>query len=407
MSWMVGMPNLGHTMEEGKVSEWLKRPGDPVRKGEIIAVVESDKASFDIESPADGVLARIDAVADTTVAVGTAIGWVVAPGEQLDAAGPGTPPAGAAAPVPASPASAAGARDGAAAARGRISPAARALAESEGLDWQSIEGSGDGGMITRDDVREAIAAARGSGAAPPAAGASPSQPAAAGVSPSRQAAPAPAANTAAMRRAIAQATQQAWTTIPHVPLLRHAVVDELQARHPAQLTAAIVRASALALQEHPSFNGWYLDGGFQRASTSDMAVAVATAGGLMMPVVKGAQDLSVAQVHERMGLLAQQAREGRLDGSALLGASFAVSTLGRWGVEAFAPIISAPQVAILGVGGVARRPRETPTGGIGFVSAVGLTLVFDHRANDGVEAAKFLATLVACLEQPDRLQPST
>ena len=212
MSWMVGMPNLGHTMEEGTMSQWLKQVGDPVKKGEVIAVVESDKASFDIESPADGVLGRIQALEGVVVPVGDAIGWVIEPGEQLDAP---TQAAGAQAPLPAAAAqglaaSAAPAVSGnVSKGNARISPVARALAESSGIDWQAMTGSGDQGMITRDDVRGLIAS-RSKGSALPAA---PAPSLRAGASP--------------MRRAIAQATQQSWSTIPHVALHSHAEADAL------------------------------------------------------------------------------------------------------------------------------------------------------------------------------------
>lgn len=375
MSWKIGMPNLGHTMEEGKVSEWLKAIGQPVNKGEVIAVVESDKASFDIESPADGVLGAIYADADSVVAVGEAIGLVIAPGEAVTQA-----PVDVAS-VPDRPQQpvhrdASSAQPTERAARGRISPAARALAEASGLDWQAIVGSGDDGMITRDDIRE-HAAARTSDKATP-------------LSP--------------MRRAIAEATGRAWQTIPHVPLHSHADVTALVAAGGSGITAAIIRACGLALGEHPAFNGWLIDNAFKPSRHSDIALAVATPTGLVTAVVSAAQSKSISALHTEIGSLAASARLGRLDGAKMTGASFTVSSLGRWGVDAFAPIIPAPQVAILGVGRIDRVAREGPGGSVIFASEICLTLVFDHRANDGVQAAQLLSCIVGYLESPGRME---
>lgn len=377
MSWKIGMPNLGHTMEEGTVSQWLKKVGDSVSKGECIVIVETDKASFDVESPANGTLLAISAQAGAVVPVGEAIGLVGEAGEIAQAAEAATVmmvnairAALGAVPTAASTASAPRAR------RIRISPVARALAEELGVDIETIEGSGEDGMITRDDVR---AHAAGASCAPVVQPLSP------------------------MRRAIADATTRAWQAIPHVSLQSHADVTELVAAQESNLTAAIARACALALGEHPAFNGWLIEQGFKPATSADIGFAISTPGGLVTAVVTAAQSKSTAQLGQELRNMAESARAGRLDGSRMTGASFTISSLGRWGVDAFSPIISAPQVAILGVGRVARVARETSEGGIRFASELGLTLVFDHRANDGVAAAEFLGAIVGYLEQPVRL----
>ncbi len=375
MSWKIGMPNLGHTMEVGTVSQWLKAVGDVVAKGDVIVIVETDKASFDVDSPGDGTLAEIHAVAGTEVPVGASIGLVLAINESLVSPPPQSTPQESIRPPPA--AVEAPPADTSRAARGRISPAARVLAEALGVQWEGLRGSGDDGMLTRDDIR-ALAA---SGEANPR--------------------PLP---LSPMRRAIAQATEHSWRSIPHVPLQSRAEVDVLRASGGRSLTAAIVRACALALREHPAFNGWLVDNAFQPGRHADIALAVSTPGGLVTAVVAQAESKSVRTLGEEIGTLAAQAREGRLDGSRMTGGSFTVSSLGRWGVDAFTPIIAAPQVAILGVGRVNRVAREAADGGVRFASEIGLTLVFDHRANDGVEAARMLASIVAYLEQPDRLE---
>lgn len=381
MSLKIGMPNLGHTMEEGTVSEWLKAVGEGVKSGEVIAVVESDKASFDVEAPADGVLIAIVAVAGSVVPVGQTIGLIGVAGQaavpqnlQADTAA-----AGAASLVRGS------------ASRGKISPAARALAEELGVDWQVIEGTGDGDIITRDDVREQADRMHTNVVPGPASSDSPGKAASEGKS------------LSLMRQAIARATQRAWQSIPHVPVSSHADVTQLLRSGEKTLTAAVARACALALDEHPAFNGWFEGVTFKAAKAAHVAVAVSTAGGLVTVVIEHANRKSQAQIGDELGVLAQSAKDGRLEGKKMTGATFTVSSLGRWGVDAFAPIISAPQVAILGVGRVNRVAREADDGSARFSSEMNLTLVFDHRANDGVEAAQFLAAIVCYLEQPHRM----
>ncbi len=375
------MPNLGHTMEEGKVSEWLKQVGQPVSKGEVIAVVESDKASFDVDCPADGVLLAIHAPAGTVVLVGGVIAEVGAPGTKLGSAAPAaSASAPAAVPAAAQSVPAPAARNG----RVKISPAARTLAEELGVDPQDITPAGEDGMITRDDVR-AHAQSKAAPAAPAARSKSRIKP------------------LSAMRRAIAEATARSWQTIPHVPLHGHADVSSLQASG-LNLTAAVARASALALMQHTNFNGSLIEQGFEQVGDVNLAVAVATDAGLLTVVMPAAQNQSVAQLQSQLAMLAQQARAGTLSGQHMLGGSFTISSLGRWGVDAFVPIIAAPQVAILGVGAVQRVAREGQSGSLRFVSELGLTLVFDHRANDGVQAAQLLAAIVNLLEHPEQLE---
>jgi pyruvate dehydrogenase E2 component (dihydrolipoamide acetyltransferase) len=240
-----------------------------------------------------------------------------------------------------------------------------------------ISGTGEGGMITRDDVKAAAsaAAARSPGAEP----------------------------LPPMRRAIAEATERAWRTIPHVTLMRRADVTDLVTTKRHSLTAAVVRATAIALMKHLRFNGWLVDGAFHARADADIGVAV-SAGGLRMPVVRAAQKLPVNAIAAEIESLAASAKAGALEGSRLTDASFSVSSLGRWGVEAFTPVIAGPQVAILGIGAVDRVAREAPGGGIHFRSEMTLSLVFDHRANDGAEAAEFLADIVAGLSDPASLE---
>lgn len=376
MSWKIGMPNLSHTMEEGKVTEWLKRVGDPVARGEAIAVVESDKASFDIEAPADGVLLSIDADAGAVVPVGAVIGAVGKAGEivdKVDEVRPAAAPSIAGNGVAVAPV-----RDQARRRAMRMSPAARVLAQELGIDPDEVVASAEDGIVTRDDVRAHAARAGGQG-------------------------PAQAVPLSPMRRAIASATERAWRTVPRVALNSRADVGALvEAGTP--MTAAVGRATALALKEHKSFNGWLLEEGFRPSADVDLSFAVSAGGGLVTAVIPKAERKSVSDIDTELKGLARQAREGALDGGRMVGGSFAISTLGRWGVDSFDPIISLPQVAILGVGRIDRVAREAPDGGVRFASEMQLSLVFDHRANDGVEAAQLLQSIVALLEKPEHME---
>lgn len=380
MSWQIGMPNLGHTMEEGTVAKWQKQVGDVVEKGHVIVTVESDKASFEVDSPADGVLLAILANDGAVVPVGAIIGIVGAPGEAVTAEYAPAPTSRvepesgvtAGAPVPLPRAERAD--------RVRISPAARRLAEELGIDPRDVVASDENGVITRDDVLAHSNAVKSADSA--------------GIP------------LTPMRRAIARATEHAWQTIPHVALTSQANVGPVADSGQA-LTAAIGLATALALLEHGNFNGWLIDGAFRPSDTINLAFAMATPGGVLAAVVSDAQAHSVAELNSKIKSLAAEARAGRLGGPQMLGGSFTVSTLGRWGVTSFSPIISEPQVAILGVGQVSRVAREGADGAVRFVSELALTLVFDHRANDGVEAAQLLASIVANLENPERLKART
>lgn len=370
MAWKVGLPNLGHTMESGTVSEWLMAVGDTVSAGDVIGLVESDKATFDIEAPGEGVVLALYVNAGTEVPVGTTIALVGAPGEEAETDQSSALPAPA--PVAQPPEVAQPATEP---LRRRVmaSPAARRLAEELGVDLGTVTGMGDEGMISKEDVT-AAAAATTSGTA---------------MSP--------------MRQAIAEATSKAWATIPHVALTSHADLPDTGGSGSGALTARVVRAAALALQAHPGLNGWLTGNRFERSGRSHIGVVVAVEDGLVPVTVADADRKPVDEITKEIAGLAADARAGTIKGAQTAGASFTVSSLGRWGVDTFSPVISAPQVAILGVGRVRRVAREAVDGGVRFVSELGLTLVFDHRANDGVAAAECLAAIVAHLENPDGL----
>lgn len=362
MSWKIGMPNLGHTMEEGKVSEWLKDVGDQVLKGEVIAVVESDKASFDVESPADGFLTHIHVQGGNTVSVGTAIGEVAV---QME---------------PSVSASALSTK----ANRIAASPVAKKLAQELGLDLSLMTPSSPDGLISKADVQKF-----------------------ADLQMPKDVLEKSEPSSTNIRRAISTAVTHSWQTIPHVALHSHANVDVLMNFVNAEITSSIVRACALALVRHPRLNGWQMEEGFKFADQVNMGISISLPSGVVNAVIHKAEAHSITSISEKIKSLAEHAKTRQLSGKDITGASFTVSNLGRWGVDSFAPIIDAPQVAILGVGRIQKVAVESDAGAITFQKKLSLTLVFDHRANDGVEAAQLLQSIVGYLENPSLMESST
>ena len=392
--WKIGMPNLGHTMEQGTVREWLRKEGESVRKGDVLVVIETDKAAFDVESPGDGVLLKIVVPDGTVVPVGATIGVVGAPGTPLPdlgpaAAGVATGPT-AQVRVETVPASTPGKPAG----RRQVSPVARSLAQELGVDLSLVEGTGPGGLVTKDDVRRtAESSGRGRDAAVPAAGL-----AEAGIT---------VVPLTSMRRTIAERMQRSWRETPMVTLVTHAEVTALlDARHAGGarvgINELILRATAVALTQHPRLNAWWREGELRQVRDVNLGVAVAVDDGLVVPVVRRAQQKSVTEIGAEVAALGEKARRSGLGAADVADGTFTVTNLGAWGIDLFTPIINPPQVAILGVGRANRVPRETPAG-LTFVTELALCLVFDHRAVDGAGGAAMLKTLVELLGDPARV----
>jgi pyruvate dehydrogenase E2 component (dihydrolipoamide acetyltransferase) len=423
--WKIGMPNLGHTMEQGTVREWLRKEGDHVRKGDVLVVVETDKANFDVESPGDGVLLRIVVAEGTVVPVGATIGVVGAPGAPLPDLGPAEIRAshaaraearaetGADAPMAGAPVGtvsgavpapvetvATGAPATTSAGRRQVSPVARSLAQELGVDLARVEGTGPGGLVTKEDVRRAAESPR------------PAPVAAAPVASGRAEAGITVVPLTSMRRTIAERMQRSWRDAPMVTLVTHADVTALlDARQGAGprvgINDLILRATALALGRHPRLNAWWQAGELRQVRDVNLGVAVAVEDGLVVPVVREAQRKTVAEIGAEVAALGEKARRQGLGAADVADGTFTVTNLGAWGIDLFTPIINPPQVAILGVGRVNRAPRETPAG-VAFVSQLALCLVFDHRAADGAGGAAMLKTLVELLGDPARvLAPAT
>jgi len=372
------MPSLGADMDEGKLLEWKVKAGDAVKRGDLVAVVETPKAAVDVEIWQSGVIEELVAKPGDTVPVGGVLarlrGVEEAPAPKKAEAGP--------APV---------------ATRHPVSPAARKHARELGVDVESLAGSGPHGSVTVEDVERAA-----KGAPKPAA-----KPAA------TPEAPAPD-KALAMRRAIAAAMSRSKREIPHyylsqtIPMRR--AVDWLTAHNEKRPVAERVlmgalqlKAVALALKDFPDLNGFWKDDAFQPASGIHLGVAIALRqGGLVAPAIHDVAELGLEELMKALSDLVRRARAGSLRSSEMSDPTLTVTNLGDLGVDEVFPVIYPPQVAIVGFGRVAPRPWAED-GMIGAVPAVTASLAGDHRASDGHRGARFLAAVAARLQEPEAL----
>jgi pyruvate dehydrogenase E2 component (dihydrolipoamide acetyltransferase) len=419
------LPRLGWTMEEGTLVEWRKQDGDPVKPGEVLFIVESDKALNEIESFDEGIL-RIPPDSPppgATLPVGTLLAYILSPGEAMPAGRAVSTPAAAAAPAePAAAPSASASRRGGP----PISPRARRLARQLGVDWSSLKGSGRSGRIAERDIQAAARAPRVSPVArrlAQEAGVDLSALAAQkpGARLSRQdveaalAAP-PAAGEALplspLRRLIAQRLGESSRTTAAVTLFAEADATELvelrqrfkEALSPRQQRVPtyndfFLKLTALALAEHPALNASWQEDAIQVHGRIDLGMAVDTDAGLLVPVLRQADCLSLQQLAEESAALAEGARTRRLKPEQLQGATFTVTNLGMYHIDAFTPLIDLPQCAILGLGRIALRPA-VHQGQVVPRHQVVLSLSFDHRVVDGGPAARFLDAVRQYTEQP-------
>ena len=412
------MPRLSDTMERGTIARWLKHEGDTVVAGDVVAEIETDKATMEYQSDIEGVLLRI-LVGDGEIAeLGAPIGLVGAADEDVSgfAAANGTPPAAAdAATAPASAPAAAVAGPAESAVEGiKASPVARRMAQDAGLDLRGLTGSGPDGRIVRIDIERAISgetpAAEPTAAEPATASASPPPTAAAQAAPS---APSEAESFApsTMLRAVASRMVASKTQVPHFYLEREIDMQAALAFR-AELNAAwegsgdklsvndlVVRACALALQEHPTFHrSWYGDRIVQHSS-SHVGVAVALEEGLIVPVVRGADALSLRELSGVSRDLTQRARAGQLHQREIEGGTFTVSNLGMLDVTNFQAVINPPEPGILAVGAAVER-AVVRAGEIVIRPVMSVSLSVDHRAASGADGARLLQTIVQLLEHP-------
>jgi len=425
------MPALSPTMTEGTLSRWVKKEGDAVKSGDVIAEIETDKATMEVEAVDEGVLAKIlVSEGSQGVAVNTPIALLLEEGEDASAlaglGGAKVAPAAGAPPPAASPAPVA-APAPAAASGGRVfaSPLAKRIAGDAGLDIATVHGTGPNGRVVKVDVEAAIAAPK-SVAAPvpviapasvpvPAPKPAPAQAPAKGVDAKAWADQLGmtyrAEPLSSMRKVIARRLSESKQTVPHFYVTVDCRIDALLKTR-AELNAGleeggrlsvndfVIRAAALALKKVPEANASFSDEAMLYYDHADISVAVATPTGLITPIVKRAETKGLAEISAEMRDLAKRARDGKLKPEEFQGGTFSISNLGMFGVREFQAIINPPQGAILAVGAGEKRPVVGADGSIVAATVMTLTLSVDHRVVDGAVGAKFLKVLKGFIEAP-------
>ncbi|HVW20630.1 MAG TPA: pyruvate dehydrogenase complex dihydrolipoamide acetyltransferase [Opitutaceae bacterium] len=424
MADIIEMPKLSDTMTVGTLIKWLKKEGDKVASGDMLAEVETDKATMELECFFDGVILKIFTPAGSQVPIGAALCAIGKPGEKVDAPAGGKPaaapeapkasaPAQTAAPQPttpspANPAPAAAPAPAPAPAGGRlrISPLARKLAAAKGIDPSGIAGSGPGGRIVRADI-EAAASGSGRAAARTSSAAAPAPAPAGGAF-------APASN---MRATVARRLLEAKTQIPHFYLDVEVDAEPLMNLR-AQLNSAleadgvklsvndfILKAAAEALKHVPAVNASWENGppaGIRQHDAIHVSFAVAIEDGLITPVVRDTGAKTLVAISKEARSLGKKAKEKKLAPNEFTGGTFCVSNLGMMGIDRFCAIINPPNAAILAVGATVKKP-VVKGDQIAIGQRMTLTLSCDHRVVDGAVGASYLSALRGLVEKPSLL----
>ncbi len=420
------MPALSPTMTEGKLAKWHVKEGDEISAGDVLAEIETDKATMEVEAVDEGKLGKILVDEGTdNVAVNTPIAVLLEDGEDAsaikDAGAPKAAPAPApkpaeapqvqAAPAPA-PKAAAAATAPASGNRVFASPLAKRLAKQAGIELAAIKGSGPHGRIVKHDVEAAVASGAPKAAAPAAPSAAPRPAAAAGPGAKQMADMLGMAYRqeplSKMRQTIARRLTEAKQTVPHFYLTVDCRIDELlrarkeiNARFELKISVNdfVIRAAALALKQVPAANASYDESGILLYERADISVAVATPTGLITPIVKAAETKGLSAISNEMKDLAARARDGKLKPEEYQGGTFSVSNLGMFGVKDFAAIINPPQGCILAVGAGVQQPVIVD-GAVAAGTVMSCTLSVDHRVVDGAIGAEFLSAFKKLIEYP-------
>jgi len=401
------LPRLGQGMESGVIVRWLKSEGDAVKKGEPLYELDTDKVTQEVEAEVDGRLVQI-VVPEGEIEVGATVAIIESDGaaERADAASaresedtgvpeepepvaevksPGEEPAGTSSPRPP--------EGRAQAARVKASPLARRIARERGVELESLQGTGPEGRILAEDVERAAAA----GPPSPAPVAMPQ-------------AEVEVVQLSSVRKTIARRLTEAWTApvfqlgisadMSEALALREKLVERLaEGDVKPTVNDVLVKLSAVALMRHAPVNATFSGEEIQRHPNAHVGIAVAAPQGLVVPVIRGAERLTVQEIAQVRADLVGRARDNKLKLPDLEGGTFTISNLGMFGVETFTAVLNPPQVAILAVGAVKDEAVVTD-GELGVAPIVRLTLTCDHRAIDGADGAEFLQTLVALIEQP-------
>ncbi len=435
----ITMPALSPTMEEGTLAKWLVKPGDTIEAGDVIAEIETDKATMEVEAVDEGVIVSILVEAGTEgVAVNAVIAVMAEEGEDASAVaaapaephpnppqnGEGTPTeAPAVTPSPSPSVGRAGIGEvastpvklqtvGAGDGRIKASPLARRIAALKGIDLAGLKGSGPHGRIIKKDVEGGAASVMARSGAP----ASPDGLILPQILDDRVYDPASyeLVPLDGMRKIVAKRLTQSFMQIPHFPLSVDIKLDRLLAARKGINDAApegvkisvndlLIKASALALMAEPDCNASFSDNGIAYHKGAHISVAVAIEGGLITPVIRDAEKKGLAEIAAEMKDLASRARERKLKPQEYTGGTFSISNLGMFGIKNFASIINPPEGMILSVGAGAKQPVVGPEGLLGVGTLMGVTLTCDHRVVGGAEGARWLNAFKGFVEAPESM----
>lgn len=411
MAEIIRMPRMSDTMEEGNIVEWLKQVGDEVEPGDILAEVETDKATMELESYHEGVLLHIG-VAEGAVPVNAVIAVIGEEGDDFesqlkeaesstgdtDNEAEGSSEEKADTPETqeesVSNTSSSGSEQ-----RIKASPLAKKMAEESNIDLSKVKGSGDNGRIVKKDIEEYQA----SGASTPTPQVS--APAAASVGEAEEVA------VSQMRKTIAKRLSQSKFTAPHFYLTREIRMDQAIAARKrinemadtkVSFNDLVVKACAAALKKHPGINSSWLGDKIRYNKSINVGVAVAIDDGLVVPVLFDTDKKTLSEINAEVKDKATRAKERKLSTEEMQGNTFTISNLGMFGIEEFTAIINPPDACILAVGGIVQKPVVT-NGEIAVGHTMKVTLSCDHRVVDGATGAQFLQTLAAMLEEPMRM----
>jgi pyruvate dehydrogenase E2 component (dihydrolipoamide acetyltransferase) len=418
MATNILMPALSPTMTEGNLARWLKQEGERIKAGDVIAEIETDKATMEVEAVDEGILGRILVPAGTQgVKVNDVIAVLVEAGEAVPTAGTAPKAAPVAAPAPAAPAPVAAAPVAvapapAAASGDRVfaSPLARRMAAQAGLDISQIAGSGPNGRIVKADVDAALSR----GPAPVAAAAPALAAAPRPAAPVAITAPHTAVPNSSIRKVIARRLAESKATIPHFYVSTDVEIDallkiraDLNTRSPKDGPGAyklsvndlVIKATAVTLRRFPNVNAMWTEDAILQLHDVDISVAVSIPDGLITPIVRNADIKGLAAISTEMKDLAARAKSGKLKPEEFQGGGFSISNMGMYGVRDFAAIINPPQAGILAVSAGEQRP-VVKNGALAIATVMTLTLSVDHRVIDGALAAEFLQALKRNIEDP-------
>jgi pyruvate dehydrogenase E2 component (dihydrolipoamide acetyltransferase) len=415
MAIAVEMPKLGNTVEECLLAKWTKAKGEPVSQGEIIAEIETDKATFEVPAPASGTVLEIFFEEGALVPVFTNICVIGTPGESAAEFAPqAAAQAPAAAPAAKPDVEARPAPERAAPPGGAASPRARRFAAQHGIEIAGIRGSGPNGRILEQDVREALYSNPRRSSLARRRMAEGYEPAGAGTGVNGMLLARdlgePGVALSRMRRTIAERMRESLAATAQYTLTSSAPAAGLlairrreKARQPdITINVLVMFAAIRALERMPELNAELRDGKLYRRASVHLGFACDTERGLMVPVIRNAQTLSVAELAQAAKSLTNLALSGAISPDDLAGATFTVSNLGALGVESFTPILNPPQVAILGVNAIELRAvrREER---VEYEDRIGLSLTCDHQVIDGAPGARFLRLVGECIERIESL----